>query len=191
MILYHGTNNGEITTLIPMQADHDRPYIYLSENEVVAGFYTINCVERPYYWFPYGFTRVGVPQYDELYPNAFQSACEGKIGFIYKTDVVEDDLVPFKNIPGAWLSTKPIQVIDKKEIRDLYEWFLDRERNGLLVIRRYEHQSRKLLEWYDGDILDYISEKKMIDMPECSYAKFVQQKFPGVWQRYVDQQPHH
>jgi hypothetical protein len=188
MILYHGTNNGEINTLIPLQADHDHPYIYLSENEVVASFYTINCVDRPYYWFPYGFTREHIPQYDELYPNALKKACEGKTGFLYTVNANQEKLVPFKNIPGAWLSTIPLQVTDKKEIKDLYSWFIDCEKDGRLVVRRYEHQSRRLLEWYDNDILEYIREKRMIETPDCSYAKFVREKFPQVWQRYEQQQ---
>ena len=57
MILYHGSNTGDIQVLEPRQADHDRPYIYMSTLEVVAAFYLCNRVERPYYWFPYGFDK--------------------------------------------------------------------------------------------------------------------------------------
>jgi hypothetical protein len=186
LILYHGTNNGEIDTLIPMQADHDRPYIYLTENEVVASFYIINCVERPFYWFPYGFTKDHIPEYDELYPNALQEACEGKKGFVYSVDINQETLLPFKNIPGAWLSTVPLQVINKKEISHPYSWFLECEKASRLVISRYEDKSeRELLRW-NTLILEYISEKKMIETPGCSYAKFVREKFPQVWKNYED-----
>jgi hypothetical protein len=191
MILIHGTHNGEITWLIPLQADHDRSYIYLSENEVVAGFYTINCVERTYYWFPYGFTRENIPYYDELYPNALKMACEGKTGFIYSVNTLQENLVPFKNIPGAWLSIVPLEVSSKKEVKDLFSWFVDSEKDGRLFIRRFEHQSMQTLEWYDNKILEYINEKMMIETPDCSYASFIQQKFPQIWQRYEDQQTHH
>jgi hypothetical protein len=37
------------------QADHDRPYVYLTTIEQVAALYLCNAVERPYYWFQYGF----------------------------------------------------------------------------------------------------------------------------------------
>ena len=52
MRLYHGTNKRGIEVLEPQQADHDRPYIYLTAMEVVAAFYLCNAVQRPYYWFP-------------------------------------------------------------------------------------------------------------------------------------------
>jgi len=169
-----------------MQADHDRPYIYLTENEVVASFYIINCVERPYYWFPYGFTKEHIPQYDELYPNALQEACEGKKGYIYSVNTDKEVLLPFKNIPGAWLSAIPLLVSNKREILDPYTWFLECERAGQLSVARYETKTAHELEWWDAKILDYITEKRMISTPDCSYAIFVRKKFPQVWMRYEE-----
>ena len=52
MVLYHGSNTGNIKVLKPNQADHDRPYVYMTTMDVVAAFYLCNAVERPYYWFP-------------------------------------------------------------------------------------------------------------------------------------------
>ena len=52
MLLYHGSNTPDIKILKPRQADHDRPYLYMTTIKIVAGFYLINTVERPYYWFP-------------------------------------------------------------------------------------------------------------------------------------------
>lgn len=53
MILYHGSNTGNIKILKPNRADHDRPYVYMTTMDVVAAFYLCNAVDRPYYWFPY------------------------------------------------------------------------------------------------------------------------------------------
>ena len=82
MILYHGSRTPGIQILEPRQADHDRPYIYLTTIDVVAAFYLCNAVERPYYWFPYGFRRdaMDVPVYDELYPDALREVSEGVHG---------------------------------------------------------------------------------------------------------------
>lgn len=57
MVIYHGSNTPDIKILKPSLADHDRPYVYTSELEPVAAFYLCNAVERPYYWFPYGFVK--------------------------------------------------------------------------------------------------------------------------------------
>lgn len=80
MILYHGSNTANIKILKPNQADHDRPYVYMTTMDVVAAFYLCNAVERPYYWFPYGF------------------------------ESGNDQVIPFKNIPCARLATEPIEV---------------------------------------------------------------------------------
>ena len=42
MLLYHGSNTLGIKTLKPRLADHDRPYIYLTVNPVVAALYLSN-----------------------------------------------------------------------------------------------------------------------------------------------------
>ncbi|MBR1562946.1 MAG: hypothetical protein IJ645_07050 [Ruminococcus sp.] len=79
MKLYHGSNVTGLTQLVPKQADHDRPYVYLTTIEQVAALYLCNAVERPYYWFPYGFeSNSDVPIYHELYPNAFRQVSEGE-----------------------------------------------------------------------------------------------------------------
>lgn len=35
MLLYHGSNTTGLTRLVPKQADHDRPYVYLTTIEQV------------------------------------------------------------------------------------------------------------------------------------------------------------
>ncbi len=73
MTLYHGSNTANIKILEPRQADHARPYVYMTTIDVVAAFYLCNAVERPYYWFPYGFESNSIiPVYHELYPNALK-----------------------------------------------------------------------------------------------------------------------
>ncbi len=184
MILYHGSNTFGIKNLEPRLADHERSYVYMSTIEIVAGFYMVNAVEKPYYWFPYGFGGDGTVEYDELYPNAFKEVCEGKSGCIYKINAEEKDVLPFKNIPCARLATVPMKVIDCTEIKDCYSWFLEKEKQGAFRLNRFEDKSEKEMQWWYKTILEYIDRKNMIGMPECSYAKFVKNKFPNVWEDY-------
>ena len=74
MLLYHGSNTLCIAVLEPRLADHDSSCIYLTVNPVVAAFYLSNAVERPYYWFPYGYRKEDVMGYNEFSPNALQEA---------------------------------------------------------------------------------------------------------------------
>lgn len=184
MILYHGSNTFGIETLEPRLADHERPYVYMSTLEIVAGFYMVNAVERPYYWFPYGFDRNGKVQYDELYPDALREVSEGKSGCIYRVEADEKDILPFKNIPCARLATVPMKVVGCTEIKDCYEWFLEQEKLGVFEINRFEDKSEKEMQWWYKTILDYIDRKGMIETPDCSYAEFVRRKFPKVWEDY-------
>lgn len=39
MKLFHGSNTKNISVLEPKQADHDRPYVYMTTIDVVAAFY--------------------------------------------------------------------------------------------------------------------------------------------------------
>lgn len=185
MILYHGSNIANIKILQPKQADHDRPYVYMTTLEIVSAFYLCNAVERPYYWFPYGFTKDNIPIYHELYPNALKEVADGVSGYIYKVEADESQVIPFKNIPTARLATKPIEVTSEKKIDNSYDYFLEYESKGLLKIGRFEDKSEQALEnWYNM-IYEYIKEKNMIATPDCSYAKFVQTKFPQVWEKYL------
>ena len=103
MKLFHGSRTVGIEVLEPRLADHDRPYVYMTTNEIVAAFYLCNAVEKPYYWFPYGFAEDGTPVYHELYPHALREVSEGVGGCIYAVEADESQVIPFPNIPVARL----------------------------------------------------------------------------------------
>lgn len=189
MILYHGSRTPEIEVLEPRQADHDRPYIYLTTIDVVAAFYLCNAVERPYYWFPYGFRRdaPNVPVYDELYPNALREVSEGVKGWLYTVEVSEEDVLPFGSIPCARLSTKPLEVTGCIEVPDAYALFQEYIRSGKMALGRYEDMTPKHLEFYHRMIRDHMRRKQMHLTPECSYARFVREKFPEVWEAFLQE----
>lgn len=185
MILYHGSNTGGIKVLQPHLADHDRPYIYMSTMEVVAAFYLCNRVERPYYWFPYGFDKeTGVPVYHELYPDALKEVSDGVSGYIYIVEADEDSVLPFKNIPVARLATQPMPVKEIVRVDNAYDLFMEYVRQGKMKIGRYEDKTEKQLANWHNMILSYITEKEMIKTPDCSYAVYIKKKFPQVWRQY-------
>ena len=185
MILYHGSNTANIQVLQPHLADHDRPYIYMSTLEVVAAFYMCNAVERPYYWFPYGFDKeTGVPVYHELYPDALKEVSNGVSGSIYIVDADEDSILPFKNIPVARLATQPVKVLKEIKVENAYDLFMQYVAEGKMKIGRFEDKTEKSIANWHNMVLSYIKEKDMIKTPDCSYALFVKEKFPSVWRQY-------
>ena len=191
MKLYHGSNTADIKVLQPRLADHEQPYIYMTTIDVVSAFYICNAVERPYYWFPYGFTKNNIPVYHELYPDAFKEISQNRKGYLYEVDAKKSQIIPFKNIPCARLGIEPIQVVDCIEIPDAYEYFMKCVDEGKLEIGRFEDKTEKELENWYSMILSYIQEKNMIQTPDCSYAKFVKEKFPFIWDKYMNHNSEH
>lgn len=185
MKLYHGSNTGNIKVLEPRQADHDRPYVYMTTLDVVSAFYLCNAVERPYYWFPYGFEKdSNIPIYHELYPNALREVSEGVSGYIYEVEANDSQVIPFKNIPCARLATQPIEVSSCTKIENAYDLFMEYLEQGKMLLGRFEDKSEQQLKWWYASLVDYLKQKDMINNPECSYALFIKKKFPQVWEEY-------
>ncbi|MEY8266969.1 hypothetical protein AALA79_11445 [Lachnospiraceae bacterium 64-25] len=187
MVLYHGSNIANIKVLRPNQADHDRPYVYMTTIDVVAAFYLCNAVERPYYWFPYGFEGgSNIPVYHELYPNALKEVSEGVSGYIYEVLAEENQIIPFNNIPCARLATEPIEVMKCTKVENAYALFMEYVKQGKMKVSHFEDKSEQQLEWWYSCCVEYLEEKHMIETSECSYASFIKEKLPQVWERYVN-----
>ena len=186
MLLYHGSNTIGLTELIPKQADHDRPYVYLTTIEQVAAMYLCNAVERPYYWFPYGFENGSdVPVYHELYPDALRQVSEGVKGCIYIVNADDGEYIPFMNIPCARLGTVPLKVVDCIYVPDAYALFQNYIREGRLRVGRFEDKSPEQLEKWYSIVAEYMKEKDMRNTNDCSYARFVREKLPRAWEIYI------
>ena len=187
MVLYHGSNIANIKVLRPNQADHDRPYVYMTTIDVVAAFYLCNAVERPYYWFPYGFEGgSNIPVYHELYPKALKEVSEGVNGYIYEVLAKENQIIPFKNIPYARLATEPIEVMKCTKVENAYALFMEYVKQGKMQVSHFEDKTEQQLEWWYSCCVEYLEEKHMIETPECSYTSFIKEKLPQVWERYVN-----
>lgn len=187
MVLYHGSNIANIKVLRPNQADHDRPYVYMTTIDVVAAFYLCNAVERPYYWFPYGFEGgSNIPVYHELYPNALKEVSEGVSGYIYEVIAKENQIIPFKNIPCARLATEPIEVMKCTKVENAYALFMEYVKQGKMKVSHFEDKTEQQLEWWYSCCVEYLEGTHMIETPECSYASFIKEKLPQVWERYVN-----
>lgn len=185
MTLYHGSRTADIKVLKPNQADHDRPYVYMTTIDVVAALYLCNAVERPYYWFPYGFENGSdIPVYHELYPDALREVSENVTGYIYEVTAENNQVIPFKNIPCARLATEPVQVTDCIQVENAYDLLMAYVKQGKLKISRYEEKTQQQRAWWYTRVAEYLAEKNMIETPDCSYARFVKEKLPRAWEQY-------
>lgn len=183
MLLYHGSSIGNLQTLQPFIADHGKPYVYFSTNETAACFHAANVIERPFYWYPYGYGPAGKVIYTELYPGAFQEAYAGKRGYLYICDLPEETLLRFPSNPNARLSAAAVPVTRTEEIEDLHAWFLAREREGKLMVQRYDSLTPDVQSCWYGKVLEDLREANS-DARMNALSVFVQEKMPSVWARF-------
>ena len=67
--------------------------------------------------------------------------------------------------------------------------FMDYAAQGKMQIGHFHEKTEQQLAWWYSGLVDYLKEKDMIQIPDCSYARFIQNKFPQVWEKYVSECP--
>lgn len=181
---YHGSSIKGLKTLTPYISEHEKSYIYFATNPVVATFYMVHIVERPYNWFTYGFNEEGVPVYTEYYPNALFDGYDGKTGYLYECSEIDNVENP-TNINCACVCDTTVVVDKCTEIKDIYEALLNYEKQGKLIIRRYETLSEKMLEFIEKTVRDEIKENNLKNNGDLSYSLFLKKNFCSVWNSVV------
>lgn len=179
-MLYHGSSIGKLTELKPFLSEHSKPYIYFASNPVVALFYTVKAVEKPFSWFPYGFKN-GIPVYTEYYPEALADVYKGKMGYIYEFENIDGAKNPTE-INCACVCTAPLKTEKITEIPDVYKRLLEHEKNGELIVERYEDLSAGRRKWIGETIKSEIREYNLKRNHECSYAEFIKSRFAEIWE---------
>ena len=178
MTFYCGSNVPGLETIGPGES------IKLTDSKMVAAFCLANPLEEPYYWFPCDFGSDGTIQYQELYPNALKECCEGKSGCIYEIEAEEEDVVPSHDIVTVSYPKKELKVTGCIEIENLYDWLMEEEDMGRFRLYLFENKTRQELLIWENTILRYLAANKMMENPDCSYAKFVREKLPKTWEKY-------
>lgn len=185
ILLYHGSSTGGIQTLQPYTADHGKAYVYFSTSDVSAALYAARAIERPYYWVPYGYSAQGKITYTEVWKNAFADVFLGKTGYVYCCELDDKALLRFPTNQSLRLSPAPVPVSRADKIENLHDWLLQREREGKLLIQRYESLSPDQLSLWHGMVLEELIEHFSATEQSNPYTRFVQEKMPAVWERFL------
>ncbi|MEA4870251.1 hypothetical protein SDC9_156025 [bioreactor metagenome] len=185
ILLYHGSSVGSIHTLQPFTADHGNPYVYFTTSDVSAALYAARAVERPYYWSPIGYDAQGRITYTEAWRNAFLEVFSGKKGYLYCCEADEKKLLRFPSHPCLRLSVDPVPVSHREEIADLYAWFCQREQEGKIILQRFESLTQAQLILWHRAALEALATSFSMQSQENTFAHFVQEKMPAVWERFL------
>ena len=186
-MFYHASPIKGIVQLEPRISNHSIPLIYFSKKRENVLVYLSNAVEKYcketgfayegtwQKWGPYGFTKDGMLCLEEYYPNALVSTYKGVSGYIYSTETIVDSGFQI-NIPDAATSSLPVPVTGVEFVPDAYEAILQAEKEGLIVIRRYEEMTDKKKEWNTRTIRE--EYQSAADHPE--YRHFLRGCFPDI-----------
>lgn len=175
MKLYHGSHVGGITELKPAQSGSSDPRVYFSTSETLSLIYAHNPV-RPYGFFPYRFTKEGQLCYDEYFPDAMREIYSGHGGWVYTCDA---ELTQHERLPWAYTSTEPVKVESSYFVPDLYEAMLEAERDGRLLVHRYETISERMLENIRKMVLEEVESQNLrAEWDTNVYALFLRKHYP-------------
>ncbi len=177
MTLYHGSNIAALETLVPFQSNHEKPYVYLTDNEALAVLYAHNPLTRPNGFFTYRFDSTGKLHYDEYFEDALHAIYSGHGGYVYSCEAA---LSPMPNMPWVYVSGQPVAVAACRFIPDLYEEALRMERAGALIVHRYATLPERFLASIREMMLAEIEKHGLRGQPESEYALFIKRHFPGL-----------
>ncbi|MGL4798822.1 MAG: hypothetical protein ACRCWY_05395 [Cellulosilyticaceae bacterium] len=185
MRLYHGSPIAGIQEIRPHISNHGERLVYMTAKRDNTLVYLSNAIEKFhkeqglvheghfYKWASYGFNREKQLVIDEYYPNATEDTYRGVAGYIYYADDVAD-YEEQKDIPFAVVAKSSVVVSGVEYIEDAYEEMLKLEKQGAIIIRRYENHSPEKLAWIEKVIReDYETYQDKQD-----YRVFLEGKFP-------------
>lgn len=174
MLLYHGSPAGDLTELCPFPSNHDRPYVYLTDNPTLALLYAHNPIKRPGGFFPYYFSKDGRLHYDEYFADQLRVMYRGHSGYVYTTE--PESLPTLDRMPWVHLSDAPVPVAACCFIPDLYEALLDAERAGSIILHRYES-----IPEAQQEIHRKIVRRSLEGRSEDDYVRFLREHMPEVF----------
>jgi len=176
MIYFHGSPVGNINTLQPNMSNHKEAFVYFSSNRSVALLYTVRKN-----WYPYGFSGENrTVEYTEFYSGALADIYAKKMGYIYEYNgegIVENPT----NIYCAYVSRLPVSPTKEEVVEDVLLEILKLEKQGLMIIKKYEDLSKEEQTAKSRMILREIKDENLIEKNN-EYARFIREKFPSEWE---------
>jgi len=165
-------------------SNHGKPRVYLSTKRENVLVYLCNAIEKHcrqigfvydgiyQKWGSYGFTKDGILQIDEYYPNATFETYKGEVGYIYSVKQVES-YSEQEDIPFAITTDREVHIDDCEYVPDAYEAMQIAKDNGEIIITEYADNSPAMMEWIKKAIVTEYNNANL--HPE--YRVFLKAKF--------------
>lgn len=183
MKLYHASKIKGITELDPTKTADGK--LWLSGKRENVLIYLVNAVEKCWLeygnspkelyskWAPYGFTKDGIFNFEEYYPDALERVYKGESGYIYVIDVEENYVTCSPAIANAYMIDKKVPVSSVEQIKDVYEEFKKEIALGNISYHKYCEISEKGIKWIEKTVKNEYNNKKIKD----DYKLFLETTF--------------
>lgn len=180
-IYYHGTiikNLKELKPFVSPDSNLKYPCVYLTSNKAIAAIYIWN---KPFKWMSFHVQDDGIPVVTESFPNHLYEFYNGVSGCIYtcEGDFITDYAVGIKY---AAISKEPVKIIDCDIVDNAYERLLQYEREGKLIINRFENLTQDMHDGRTRTILRTIKNLNLLE-EKHPLSVFIKEKFPDLWEQ--------
>lgn len=177
MILYHGSSFAGIESLRPFASNHEKPYVYLTQSQVLATVYAHNPLTRPNGFFSYWWRKDGVLCYDEYFENQLEEIYSGQQGFVY---VCEGDFPHLEKMPWVYLAEENVPVQRRIDVPDIYQQLLQYETDGLLKVQRWHEVSDRQKEIWENVVRNSLTHIDLASPDGAEYYAYVKAHFKNI-----------
>ena len=171
---YHCSPVHGLKRLEPQKPQNfDKPsLVYMTTSLPMALMYGVRNFE-----YTYGYTKEGKIYYEEYFPDALRILYAGKSASLYEC---LPEVTNTTKIPNEAVSPLPVNVAREIIVPDVMQALLEQEREGKLIIRRYDELSPRMLEWIFRAELEEIRKRDLLHTP-CPMADYMQRHYPAAW----------
>lgn len=180
---YHASGVKNLKVLKPHVSNHGKSLVYFSIKRENILVYLCNAVEkhikekynRPLKqyekWASYGISSDGRVRIEEYYPNATKETFKGVSGYIYTVSKL-DNAQPLRGIKDVFVTQDDVVVDSCEFVKDAYNELLKAEKEGLIIIERYEDITEEKRQWIHKTILSEYKNSENDDYKEFLIDKF-------------------
>ena len=179
MAYYHCSPTAGLKLLYPQKpAAFDKPArVYLTTLLPMALMYSVRNYE-----YTYGYDESGQISFTEYFPNALEILYRGQKASLYLCAPGHTEQT---EIPHEAVCESPVPIIQETLIPDAYEALLEQERDGALLIHRFEALSPAMLAWIKEVQKDEILQNDLLHTPGPK-ADYYRTHYPESWNAAIE-----
>lgn len=183
MRLYHGSFKNNINELLPISKCNENPNIkvvYLTESLPYSLFYIWDSKrnKREIKWVTC-WIKDNIVHYEEQFPNQLRRFYNNVKGYIYFEDFSEDKIIKASE-PKMWYTESKIVNLQQNLVHNVYKEILKYEKNGEVIVHRYNNLSKADKFKVDQKMCKYIQMKNLLK-EKSENSAFIKSHHKTAW----------